>query len=190
MMQKGPVTRLPTKFGEFTVHAYLDEQNNKTHLAIVKNIQEKGTLVRIHSECLTGDTLFSQRCDCGGQLMKAMELMARQDNGVLLYLMQEGRGIGLFNKLRAYELQDNGIDTVDANTRLGFAADARDYTIAGQILHDLGVKDILLLTNNPDKVSSLQGFGLQVQRVPLEPVVQEHNKHYLMTKKQKLGHML
>ncbi len=192
MMQKGPVTKFPTQFGMFTLYAYINEQDSKTHLALVKNIPKDGSsvIVRIHSECMTGDTLFSQRCDCGGQLKKAMERMARQDNGVLLYLMQEGRGIGLFNKLRAYELQDKGVDTVEANEQLGFKADARDYAIAAWILKDLSIKDILLLTNNPDKVTSLQRFGLSVHRVPLEPVVQEHNKNYLLAKKQKLGHML
>ena len=191
MIQKGPITKLPTPFGMFTLHTYFDEQNNKTHLALVKNIpKDKSTLVRIHSECMTGDTLFSQRCDCGEQLKKAMELMARQDNGILIYLMQEGRGIGLFNKLRAYELQDKGADTVDANKQLGFEPDARDYALAGWILKDLNVKDVLLLTNNPNKVSGLQSFGIAVHRIPLTTTIQKYNKTYLEVKKQKLGHLL
>lgn len=184
---------MPTKFGEFTAIAFKNDIDGHTNLALVKGIIDKNdeVLVRVHSECLTGDVFGSKRCDCGDQLHKAMELINKEGKGVILYMRQEGRGIGLANKLRAYELQDKGLDTVEANIKLGFKPDLRDYGIGAQILVDLGVRKMKLLTNNPKKIVGLEGYGLKiVKRVPIESSPNEKNLIYLATKKKKLGHML
>ncbi|MDA8240581.1 MAG: bifunctional 3,4-dihydroxy-2-butanone-4-phosphate synthase/GTP cyclohydrolase II [Nitrospiraceae bacterium] len=186
-------TKLPTEFGEFTVIAYSNEVDSNVHLALVKGEIKPGddVLVRVHSECLTGDVFGSRRCDCGEQLHRAMEMINEKGQGVMLYMRQEGRGIGLVNKLKAYELQDKGLDTVEANIKLGFKADLRDYGIGAQILVDLGVRKMRLMTNNPKKIVGLEGYGLKmVERVPMETSPHERNLVYLKTKKKKLGHML
>jgi 3,4-dihydroxy 2-butanone 4-phosphate synthase/GTP cyclohydrolase II len=185
--------RLPTKYGQFRVIAYDSILTERTHIALT--IGDWGpddtVLVRMHSECLTGDALFSLRCDCGAQLDAAMKALAREGRGVIVYLRQEGRGIGLLNKLRAYELQDQGMDTVEANEALGFAPDQRDYGIGAQILHDLGLKRIKILTNNPKKLAALSGFGIEiVDQLPLEIKPNDNNRDYLRTKKVKMGHTL
>ncbi len=185
--------KLPTKYGEFKIIAYESILSEKTHVAIVKGEWKPGdeVLVRMHSECLTGDALLSLRCDCGPQLHAAMEAIAKEGRGVLVYLRQEGRGIGLLNKLKAYELQDQGMDTVEANEALGFAADERDYGIGAQILHDLGISRVRLLTNNPKKLAALSGFKIEiVDQIPLEICPNENNRGYLKVKKEKLGHTL
>jgi len=184
---------LPTNHGAFRIHAYGNQLDNETHVALVRGdiADGKDVLVRVHSKCLTGDVFHSARCDCGAQLAAAMERIAKEGRGVLLYLNQEGRGIGLSNKIRAYELQDQGLDTVEANERLGFKADQRDYGIGAQILSDLGVKTMRLLTNNPRKFVGLQGYGLSVSAaVPLEIPASDSTRKYLKTKKDKLGHNL
>lgn len=186
-------TELPTQFGKFKTLVYETMPLGEYHLALVLGdvAQKKNVLVRVHSSCLTGDVLHSCRCDCGQQLHKAMELIAKKGRGVLLYMNQEGRGIGLVNKLRAYELQDQGLDTVEANVALGFKPDLRDYGIGAQILADLGLSSIELLTNNPRKIVGLEGYGLKViKRVPLEIKPGKCNAKYLKTKRQKLGHIL
>src|SRR5690349_3207270 len=184
---------LPTEHGEFRVHAYKSDITGEEHVALVKGeIQEDDeVLVRVHSSCLTGDVFHSTRCDCGDQLERAFERIAHEGKGVILYLLQEGRGIGLINKLRAYELQDQGADTIEANAKLGFAPDIRDYGTGSQILRDLGVRKIKLMTNNPAKYVAIEGFGLEiVARVPLEIAPSSTTQKYLETKKKKLGHIL
>ena len=186
-------SQLPTPFAVFTMHGFLDEESGKEHVALTLGDVADGqpVLGRLHSECLTGDALFSQRCDCGAQLEAALRAIATEGRGVLLYPRQEGRGIGLLNKIRAYELQDGGADTVEANERLGFAADQRDYSICQPMLDHLGIRSVLLMTNNPRKVKALEGFGVRVaERRPLEIGLNPHNRKYLATKAGKLGHML
>src|SRR5688572_18122986 len=184
---------LPTQQGAFRIFAYGNELDSETHVALVRGDigDGKDVLVRVHSKCLTGDVFHSARCDCGAQLESAMAQIAKEGRGVLLYLNQEGRGIGLANKIRAYELQDQGLDTVEANERLSFKPDQRDYGIGAQILSDLGIKTMRLLTNNPRKFVGLQGYGLAVsEAVPLEIPASDHTRRYLKTKKDKLGHRL
>ena len=185
---------LPTDRGSWTIHAFHTELENRTHVALVMGEPkpDEPVLVRVHSECLTGDVFGSTRCDCGEQLHRAMELIEREGKGVILYLRQEGRGIGLANKLRAYELQDrHHKDTVEANIALGFRADHRDYGVGAQILYDLGIRRLRLMTNNPGKYVALRGYGLEiVERVPLEAAAGDDNRKYLKTKKLKLGHLL
>ena len=184
---------LPTEHGPFRIFAYENQIDSQTHIALVSGDIGGGedVLVRVHSKCLTGDVFHSGRCDCGAQLHRALARIAQEGRGVLLYLNQEGRGIGLANKIRAYELQDQGLDTVEANERLGFKADQRDYGIGAQILSDLGIRTMRLLTNNPRKFVGLQGYGLAISDVvPLEIPASDSTRRYLKTKKDKLGHRL
>jgi 3,4-dihydroxy 2-butanone 4-phosphate synthase/GTP cyclohydrolase II len=184
---------MPTDFGDFKLIAYRQKDTLEEHLALVKGTWEKGepVLVRMHSSCLTGDIFGSRRCDCGPQLHAAMEAVQREGKGVVVYMQQEGRGIGLLNKLRAYKLQEDGADTVEANQMLGFDMDPRDYGVGAQVLHDLGVQRMRLLTNNPKKRTGLVGYGLEiVENVPIQIAPNEHNHHYLLTKKLKMGHHL
>ncbi len=193
LVKKEVATHLSTPFGEFTLIGYQSILEDRVHLALVKGKVKgkEGVLVRVHSQCLTGDVFKSLRCDCGEQLEKSLRKIGKADCGVILYLNQEGRGIGLLNKLRAYELQDRGLDTVEANQKLGFAPDLRHYGIGAQILADLGLHRIRLLTNNPRKIIGLKGYGLEViERVPLEVRANKLNKHYLEVKQEKLGHLL
>ncbi|MDA8097862.1 MAG: bifunctional 3,4-dihydroxy-2-butanone-4-phosphate synthase/GTP cyclohydrolase II [Desulforudis sp.] len=185
--------KLPTKYGEFVIHAYESLLDGKGHLAVVKGDLSKveAPLVRVHSECLTGDVFGSLRCDCGSQIARALSRIEAEGAGILLYMRQEGRGIGILNKIKAYELQDNGKDTVEANEALGFPPDLRDYGIGAQILSDLGLTRLRIMTNNPRKIAGLEGHGLEVvERVPIEIEPCDDNCFYLTTKKRKLGHML
>jgi 3,4-dihydroxy 2-butanone 4-phosphate synthase/GTP cyclohydrolase II len=193
LVERMTSVRLPTSYGDFTAVAFRERLTGKHHLALVKGSVEgeEDVLVRVHSECLTGDVFHSLRCDCGEQLDQALQQIAAEERGVLLYMAQEGRGIGLLNKLRAYELQENGFDTVDANLELGFPADMRDYGIGNQILADLGLSTIRILTNNPKKITGIEGFGLTVvEQVPIETAPTADNLHYLATKRDRLGHRL
>ncbi|HEY2327362.1 MAG TPA: bifunctional 3,4-dihydroxy-2-butanone-4-phosphate synthase/GTP cyclohydrolase II [Gaiellaceae bacterium] len=193
LVERGPTVRLPTEYGEFEAIAFREKLTGKTHVALVKGDIEDAAnvLVRVHSECLTGDVFHSLRCDCGEQLEQALQMIDAEGTGVLLYMAQEGRGIGLLNKLRAYELQERGLDTVEANLELGFPADARDWGIGNQILADLGLTTIRILTNNPKKLTGLDGFGLTVvEQVPIEVPPNSENVRYLAAKRDKLGHRL
>ncbi|MBD0330940.1 MAG: GTP cyclohydrolase II, partial [Thermoleophilia bacterium] len=193
LVERATAVRLPTEYGEFHAIAFRENLTGKHHLALVRGEVEgaQDVLVRVHSECLTGDVFHSLRCDCGEQLELALRRIGAEERGVLLYMAQEGRGIGLLNKLKAYELQENGRDTVEANLELGFPADARDYGIGNQILADLGLSTIRILTNNPKKLTGIEGFGLTVvEQVPLEVPPNLENRRYLAVKRDKLGHRL
>src|SRR5579884_1856401 len=193
LVERGPTARIPTPYGEFTAVAFREKLSGKVHVALVCGEVEgaENVLVRVHSECLTGDVFHSLRCDCGEQLEHALAQIDAEGRGVLLYMAQEGRGIGLLNKLRAYELQERGRDTVEANLELGFPADARDYGIGNQILADLGLTTIRILTNNPKKLIGIDGFGLTVvEQLPIEVAPNDENRRYLTAKRDKLGHRL
>ncbi|UCD28972.1 MAG: GTP cyclohydrolase II, partial [Planctomycetota bacterium] len=203
LIERIETIQMPTKFGEFTLHAYKSLVDAEPHLALccggIGERDDKGAtivhnepvLVRVHSECLTGDIFSSMRCDCGQQLNDAMYMIQAEGKGAVVYLRQEGRGIGLHNKLKAYSLQDQGLDTVEANIELGFPPDKRDYGIGAQILRDLGLRKLRVLTNNPKKVNRLEVYGLQiVEQVPIQVPPNEANRSYLRTKKEKLGHLL
>lgn len=193
IIERGARATLPTQWGDFDIVVYRQKSNGLEHMALIKGewAEDEPILVRMHSSCATGDILGSCRCDCGAQLHKAMEMVEKNGKGVIVYLNQEGRGIGLFNKIKAYKLQDEGLDTVEANLKLGFKADERDYGVGASILHDLGVRNVRLMTNNPQKRAGLEGYGIKiVENVPIVIAPNPHNAHYLETKEKDMGHTL
>ncbi|MDD4645105.1 MAG: bifunctional 3,4-dihydroxy-2-butanone-4-phosphate synthase/GTP cyclohydrolase II [Bacteroidales bacterium] len=193
LIERGVQVNLPTKYGDFDLIPYRQKSNGQEHIALIKGswTDDESVLVRVHSSCMTGDVFASYRCDCGSQLHTAMEMINREGKGALIYMNQEGRGIGLFNKIKAYKLQEEGQDTVEANINLGFAEDERDYGVGAQILRDLGIKKIRLITNNPKKRAGLEGYGIQIiENVPLEIQPNPYNAFYLQTKRDKMGHFL
>jgi len=193
LVERVEVVKMPTEFGDFDLHLYRSKTDGQSHLALVRGdvARKKNVLVRVHSECLTGDVFGSQRCDCGPQLHQAMRQVAADGCGVIVYMRQEGRGIGLAPKIKAYKLQEQGLDTVEANKKLGYGMDLREYGLGAQILTDLGLKTIRLLTNNPKKIVGLEGYGLKItEQVPIRVKPNPHNERYLKTKKKKLGHLL
>ncbi|MCT4598423.1 MAG: bifunctional 3,4-dihydroxy-2-butanone-4-phosphate synthase/GTP cyclohydrolase II [Vallitalea sp.] len=193
VIERKAIAKLPTKYGEFSIYGYVNKLNGEEHVAIVKGkVDDKEPiLVRIHSECLTGDVIGSTRCDCGEQFDEAMKRVSNEGKGVIIYMRQEGRGIGLVNKIRAYELQDKGLDTVDANLALGFEDDLREYSVSAQILKDLGIEEVKLMTNNPEKINGIEKYNVKVaERVPIQIKHNENNEYYLKVKKEKMGHVL
>ena len=190
-IQKKAEAKLPTHWGDFSVIAYEDEAKDEEHLLLYMGDLENDSLLRIHSQCLTGDTLYSLKCDCGSQLAMALEKIDSEGKGMIIYMAQEGRGIGLVNKIRAYELQDQGMDTVEANEALGFAADERDYSYCKEILSSVDISSVKLMTNNPRKIKGLEEVGIKVtERVPVHIDPNKHNENYLKVKANKLGHMM
>ena len=190
-IQKKAEANLPTHWGDFSVIAYEDEKNAEEHLLLYMGELANDSLLRIHSQCLTGDTLYSLKCDCGSQLAMALEKIASEGKGMIIYMAQEGRGIGLVNKIRAYELQDKGMDTVEANEALGFAADERDYSYCKEILSSVNIESVRLMTNNPRKINGLEDVGIKVtERVAIQVDPNKHNEDYLKVKADKLGHMI